>query len=77
MTYANLKTGAKPNILAIDDTPENLLTLGSALGSEFRLQIATSGAMGLALAEAAPPDLILLDVMMHDSEVDTQRDRLQ
>ena len=68
MTYANLKTGAKPNILAIDDTPENLLTLGSALGSEFRLQIATSGAMGLALAEAAPPDLILLDVMMPEMD---------
>ena len=53
-----------PSILAIDDTPANLLLLGSALASEFKLQIATSGAMGLALAEKSPPDLILLDVMM-------------
>ena len=53
-----------PAILAIDDTPENLLTLRAALGSEFRLQFATSGAMGLELAAVAPPDLILLDVMM-------------
>ena len=53
-----------PAILAIDDTPENLLTLMAALGSEFRLQFATSGAMGIDLAQAAPPDLILLDVMM-------------
>ena len=61
-------TEAKPNILAIDDTPENLLTLRAALGAEFRLQFATSGAMGLALAEAAPPDLILLDVMMPEMD---------
>ncbi|MCX7143024.1 MAG: response regulator [Proteobacteria bacterium] len=59
---------AKPSILAIDDTPENLLTLGAALGAEFRLQFATSGAMGLALAEKAPPDLILLDVMMPEMD---------
>ena len=54
----------RPTILTIDDTPGNLLTLRAALGAEFRLQFATSGATGLALAEAAPPDLILLDVMM-------------
>jgi len=54
----------RPSILAIDDTPANLLTLGAALASEFKLRIATSGAMGLALADQAPPDLILLDVMM-------------
>ncbi|MDP3037508.1 MAG: PAS domain S-box protein, partial [Rhodocyclaceae bacterium] len=51
-------------ILAIDDTPENLLTLGAALATEFDLQVATSGAMGIALAQETVPDLILLDVMM-------------
>ncbi|MBT9496801.1 MAG: response regulator, partial [Zoogloea sp.] len=51
-------------ILAIDDTPANLLTLGAALSEEFDVQIATSGAQGLALAAEMPPDLILLDVMM-------------
>ncbi|MDD2667469.1 EAL domain-containing protein [Zoogloea sp.] len=51
-------------ILAIDDTPANLLTLGAALSEEFDVQIATSGAQGLALAAKMPPDLILLDVMM-------------
>jgi PAS domain S-box-containing protein len=54
----------KPNILAIDDNPANLLTLGRALASEFVVQVATSGPTGLALAKEAPPDLILLDVMM-------------
>ncbi len=58
----------KARILAIDDEPANLLTLGAALASEFDLQIATSGAMGLSLAAQAPPDIILLDVMMPEMD---------
>ncbi len=58
----------KPKILAIDDVPANLLTLGAALAGEFALQIASSGAMGLALAEKSPPSLILLDVMMPEMD---------
>jgi diguanylate cyclase (GGDEF)-like protein/PAS domain S-box-containing protein len=54
----------KPTILAIDDTPVNLLTLGAALKHDFDLQIATSGELGLKLALQSPPNLILLDVMM-------------
>ncbi|MBB1074118.1 EAL domain-containing protein [Rhodoferax sp. 4810] len=57
-------TQAKPTILAIDDTPVNLLTLGASLKNDFDLQLATSGEMGLALARQNPPDLILLDIMM-------------
>jgi len=57
-------TDARPRILAIDDTPANLLTLGAALAAEFDLQIACSGPAGLTLATQSPPDLILLDVMM-------------
>ena len=53
-----------PKILAIDDTPANLLTLGAALEGEFDLQFATSGPSGIELALQNPPDLILLDVMM-------------
>jgi diguanylate cyclase (GGDEF)-like protein/PAS domain S-box-containing protein len=55
---------SKPKVLAIDDTPVNLLTLGAALKSEFDLQLATSGPMGIQLALQDPPDLILLDIMM-------------
>ena len=58
----------RPRILAIDDTLANLLTLGKALASSFELQVATSGAMGLALALESPPDLILLDVMMPEMD---------
>jgi diguanylate cyclase (GGDEF)-like protein/PAS domain S-box-containing protein len=57
-------TEQRPRILAIDDTPANLLTLGAALAADFDLQTATSGAAGIALALRSPPDLILLDVMM-------------
>lgn len=55
-------------ILAIDDTPANLLTLGAALELEFDLQIATSGAMGLSLAAQSLPALILLDIMMPEMD---------
>jgi len=55
-------------ILAIDDTPANLLMLGEALANEFHVHIATSGAQGLAQAEETRPDLILLDVMMPEMD---------
>lgn len=61
-------SGVRPRLLVIDDTPANLLTLGRALAGEFDLQIATSGAMGLALATENPPDLILLDIMMPEMD---------
>lgn len=55
-------------ILAIDDMPANLLLLGQTLQDEYSIQIATSGAEGLALAREEPPDLILLDIMMPDMD---------
>jgi signal transduction histidine kinase len=51
-------------ILAIDDTPVNLVTLGAALGQTYELIIARSGQEGIALAQKRQPDLILLDIMM-------------
>jgi diguanylate cyclase (GGDEF)-like protein/PAS domain S-box-containing protein len=61
-------TNVKPKILAIDDVPANLWTLGSALDDEFIMQIASSGAIGLTLASQSPPNLILLDVMMPEMD---------
>lgn len=51
-------------ILAIDDSPELLLSLGSALEPEYEVYVATSGEEGLRLAEEVRPTLILLDIMM-------------
>lgn len=59
---------ARPRILAIDDTPANLMVLAAALTNEFSLQLAASGAAGLSIAEELPPDLILLDVMMPEMD---------
>nr|WP_319566335.1 EAL domain-containing protein [uncultured Rhodoferax sp.] len=58
----------KPRILAIDDTPANLFTLGASLKKDFDLQLATSGAEGLRLAIQEPPELILLDIMMPEMD---------
>ena len=58
----------KPKILVIDDTPINLLLLEQALARDFDVYTATSGQQGLAMAIAALPDLILLDVMMPDMD---------
>lgn len=54
----------RTRILVIDDTPANLMALCVMLDSEFDVQFAVSGMVGIALALANPPDLILLDVVM-------------
>ncbi len=51
-------------ILAVDDTKFNLDLLVDALGDEHDLSVAMNGATALQLAEATPPNLILLDLMM-------------
>ncbi|MEH2110247.1 response regulator [Nostoc sp.] len=56
---------AKANILVVDDTPDNLRLLSAMLtqlGYEIRRVI--NGPTALKTAQAAPPDLILLDIMM-------------
>lgn len=57
---------ATATILLVDDTPENLIVLGSLLQDEgFRVRVAASGALALEYVRQPPqPDLILLDVMM-------------
>lgn len=57
----------KANILVVDDTPDNLRLLSTMLtqlGYEVRRVI--NGQTALKTAQAAPPDLILLDIMMPD-----------
>jgi putative two-component system response regulator len=59
------KIQAQPNILIVDDVPENLSVLGELLQPIYRVRAANSGARALQIANASPPpDLILLDVMM-------------
>jgi diguanylate cyclase (GGDEF)-like protein len=58
-----------PSLLVVDDVPENLHALIEALKGEFRIQVACNGAKALeAVQDQAPPDLILLDILMPDMD---------
>lgn len=58
----------RPTILVIDDTPANLSFLNQLLREHYRVKLANTGVKGLALAAAAPPSLILLDIMMPEMD---------
>ncbi|MBD2035857.1 response regulator [Leptolyngbya sp. FACHB-321] len=61
----NTEIAEKGVILIVDDTPTNLNVLLDLLETaEFKVVIAEDGERAIALAEYAPPDLILLDVLM-------------
>jgi two-component system, NtrC family, sensor kinase len=52
-------------ILIVDDTPENLEVLSESLVTAgYRVAVAIDGESAIEQASFAPPDLILLDVMM-------------
>ena len=55
----------RADILAIDDTPENLQLLSQLLTERsYKVRSVTKGRTALRAAQAAPPDLILLDINM-------------
>ncbi|MDO9285876.1 MAG: two-component system response regulator [Aquabacterium sp.] len=55
-------------LLVVDDTPANLSLLTNLLSDTYRVQLATSGAKALDIAQRNPPDLIVLDVMMPEMD---------
>ncbi|HJU99099.1 MAG TPA: two-component system response regulator [Burkholderiaceae bacterium] len=56
---------AKPTILVVDDTPDNIDLLCAVLEHDYRTRIAVNGERALKIARGEPkPDLILLDIMM-------------
>lgn len=60
---------AKPTILVVDDTPDNITLLCSLLGEQYRNKVATNGVKALKIARTEPrPDLILLDIMMPEMD---------
>ena len=57
--------GRKPRILAVDDTPANLVALEAVLDSEFELRFARSAPEAIATLQAdCDFDVILMDVQM-------------
>jgi two-component system NtrC family sensor kinase len=59
----------KANILAIDDTPEQLRLLVKVLTENgYEVRPVTNGKIALAATKLNPPDLILLDIMMPEMD---------
>ena len=59
----------KASILIVDDIPDNLRLLSQILTDQgYEVVKALNGHMALRAAQAAPPDLILLDINMPDIE---------
>ena len=57
------------NILIVDDTLANLRLLSSMLSNHnYKVRSVINGQMALMGIQAAPPDLILLDIMMPDMD---------
>lgn len=56
-----------PNVLVVDDDPKIRSVLGRGLHFEgYDVQLAADGAEALRIARVAPPDIIVLDVMLPD-----------
>jgi CheY-like chemotaxis protein len=59
----------KGRVLIVDDTPANLALLAEMLMHRgYDVSVATNGSRALALVNAAPPDLVMLDVAMPDMD---------
>jgi len=58
-----------PTILVIDDRPDETALLSLVLRDRYRVKVANSGKRGLQVARnGKPPDLILLDIMMPNTD---------
>ena len=67
--YAQVFTPSEVKVLLVDDTPNNIKMLGSALSREgYQVIPAMNGEQALAATESHDPDMILLDVMMPDMD---------
>src|SRR5262245_28990710 len=63
MDACNQETGEQ--VLIVDDEPANVNVLSDLLESRgYRILAATSGEIALRIAEAAQPQIILLDVIL-------------
>lgn len=62
---ADLHVIERATVLVVDDTPDNLSLMSGLLKDEYRVKVATNGEKALRICLSdAPPDLILLDIMM-------------
>ena len=60
-----MAAGKLNNILAVDDTPQNLHLLVDILTKyDYKVRPVPNGKLAISAAKISPPDLILLDIMM-------------
>lgn len=66
MSRSSVSPFKKPDrILVVDDSPDNVFLIQAILEEEgYKIITAADGRSALAKVEEAPPDLVLLDVMM-------------
>jgi signal transduction histidine kinase len=58
----------RPTILVVDDSPSHLTQLSKLLMDNYHIKIAKSGIKALEIANASPPDMVLLDIMMPEMD---------
>ena len=59
----------RPRVLVVDDTEDNLFLMTALLEDDYEPMVASSGKEALAIIMSqAPPDLILLDIMMPEMD---------
>lgn len=64
-----MTASGEATILVVDDTPANLSLMSSLLRDTYKVKVANSGERALEIAQSdAPPDLILLDILMQDMD---------
>lgn len=75
---SNLISTSHPDILVVDDNPENLRLLAKMLGDAgYKIRKAINGNLALKAVEGAKPDLILLDINMPEMNGYTVCERLK
>ncbi len=53
-----------PNILVVEDNPDNMATINAILKGKYNIAKAVDGEQGLKMAQSQQPDLILLDMSL-------------
>jgi adenylate cyclase len=64
-----IDSSRKPRILVVDDMPDNLFLMNGLLEDRYEVVQASSGQKALQIVMSdAPPDMVLLDIMMPDMD---------
>jgi len=58
----------RKTILVVDDAPENIDLLVGLLKDRYTVKAALNGTLALKICRSAPPDLVLMDLMMPEMD---------